>query len=490
MADRVKSEEGATSSPGLLRVAWRGLIAVRRRIAIRERWPRRWWWPDYARKEYVVDSALRQHDEASLTIRRVMLVIVAYAAFCLFTLSAPDAELVKDQIKLPLLDVPVDLADFLVVGPLLLIGLAVYLHIFVGQWRAGPWLPASERLPFLFNMEGVIPRLLAGFLLYWLTPLVLFAFVYKAGPHLPDADRAFLTLLALLITAVLIGAQIRRTPAAGRRRLGYRTLWLLFPLSLLLIVSSASIWLAEVDRAAVNRGFASFTGGVGDYAVDSLAALGVGEEEPTDIQVAAAFVESPDDERPPSVTEPAPEAEALTAGPEAAPPTPLPSATEEGTPPADTQQRQMPAQQTQKFLGRGLDLAGADLTKVDLTDRDLVRADLRNANLAGVNLEGQFLMGADLRGADLTGANLSDASLREANLEGADLTDADLSGALLASTYLKDTNLLGARLTAADLSMAELEGARNLSQAQLDTACWVMKQPVLPRGLDPPPQCI
>jgi hypothetical protein len=70
------------------------------RLTDRTQAPRSWWWPAYVREEATERAAPESDGEASarfgeacLTIRRVMLAIVIYSCFCLFTLGAPDRDL-------------------------------------------------------------------------------------------------------------------------------------------------------------------------------------------------------------------------------------------------------------------------------------------------------------------------------------------------------------------------------------------------------------
>ena len=103
---------------------------------------------------------------------------------------------------------------------------------------------------------------------------------------------------------------------------------------------------------------------------------------------------------------------------------------------------------------------------------DLAQANIPGANLSGANLSGADLDSADLKSAYLSGANLSDANLSGANLRGADLTGANLRSA----------NLRGANLSVAYLIRADLTGAKNLIQTQLNEACGNNKTE-LPEGL-------
>jgi uncharacterized protein YjbI with pentapeptide repeats len=103
----------------------------------------------------------------------------------------------------------------------------------------------------------------------------------------------------------------------------------------------------------------------------------------------------------------------------------------------------------------------------------------RGTNLVGVNL-----VGANISHAMLPFANLDNAVLDNANLDNAILVGTSLSGAFLIGATLKGADLHGADLERANLTGAFLTDVRNLTQAQLDTACG--KPVALPPGLSPP----
>src|SRR5262245_8921501 len=87
---------------------------------------------------------------------------------------------------------------------------------------------------------------------------------------------------------------------------------------------------------------------------------------------------------------------------------------------------------------------------IDLSQADLRRASLEHATLTEADLSGAYLVEANLAHARLKGANLSGANLSNARLDHADLSDVEL--------------------TAATLTGANLREARNLTQAQIDSA--------------------
>src|SRR5262245_12068728 len=87
---------------------------------------------------------------------------------------------------------------------------------------------------------------------------------------------------------------------------------------------------------------------------------------------------------------------------------------------------------------------------IDLSQADLCRAGFEHATLIAADLTGAYLVKANLAHARLKGANLSGANLSHARLDHADLSEVELSAATLTGANLKD--------------------ARNLTQAQIDTA--------------------
>ena len=111
-------------------------------------------------------------------------------------------------------------------------------------------------------------------------------------------------------------------------------------------------------------------------------------------------------------------------------------------------------------------LQGADLFGVKLQGADLAQAQLEGADLLTAKLQGANLVSANLQGAILSFANLQGANLQEANLQGADLIDAKLQGA-----NLNFANLQGAKLRQANLQGADLSLATGITQEQLNGAC-------------------
>lgn len=119
----------------------------------------------------------------------------------------------------------------------------------------------------------------------------------------------------------------------------------------------------------------------------------------------------------------------------------------------------------------GIDLARSDLRSTDFTVATLEGAILKGANLSraslnGTDLNDAILFGADLREASLLNARLINAYLDEADLSKANLRGANLRNAQLINADLRSANLRRARLVKADLRDADLREA-NLSSANL-----------------------
>lgn len=101
---------------------------------------------------------------------------------------------------------------------------------------------------------------------------------------------------------------------------------------------------------------------------------------------------------------------------------------------------------------------------------NLGQKQLGPANGGPINLNDALLNGAKLHSANLFEAQLSNADLRQANLSMALLSRADLSYSNLSGAILDHADLGSASLEGAMLEGARLDQARNLTQAQIDTA--------------------
>lgn len=394
----------------------------------------------------------KQHDEVSMTLRRVMLAIVTYSAFCLVTLFDTDLLLTEGKIKIPFVESPIRAIDFFYFGPLVLIAIALYMHIFVGYWQALSG-PASKSLPFIFNMDTRVTRLLTTFLFYWLVPLMMLYFFWSAQPFaekFPDL-LPYLQFLLLVVATTFVWLGIRRRPLDKRSVIWNVGVW-----GLLVWVSGSGVFAAAQLTLGWSIAIPEIAG------TEQQIASAVSAAPPATPTAVLSSVAPPETARAPA---------AVTAAPVLVSPMPA----ERPVPMPPTPRPKIARQVTQTALGvvlnRRLRLEGKDLRKVDLRTFNLVNASLARSNLGGNDLSNRQLMGADLNGADLTGANLVRADLASADLAFASLAFADLRGAILSKANLEAATLEGARMEGARLDGANLQRAilrkANLERANL-----------------------
>ena len=341
------------------------ISALWQRLSDRRKLPRRFWYPYPPTPPDVSDETLpqEQFNEVSAIIRRIMLVVIGYEAFCLIALGQPDAQILKTAaVQLPIINTSVSVPGFMLIGPLLLAGLTAYLHIFVGCWISMKHDKSvnSLRPPYLFNLPSRSAVLVSVFIFYWLPPIVLASFVYKA---IPFAQVEFPILsVATLTTMVLVFLAIRRCPDNRRKRWN-RLLWplLLFLPTFLAFVSLSSIYTYGTLRYIVlDRNL--------DLSNADLSGANLRTAALAQADLSDAYLLGTDLRR---------------------------------------------AYLVQADL-RDAVLRDAVLRDADLRGANLERADLRGSNLHGADLRGSNLHGADLREAVLYGAILNYADLREA----------------------------------------------------------------------------
>ena len=135
------------------------------RLCDRSKTPLRWWFPGIeqyheplSQEEWKV-----QHNETSQTIRKVMITLIVFSLFSLVTLGTQDAFLFLggEAVKIPVSDTPVSFLAFIFLGPLVMVGLLIYLHIFIYHhfFRLG-LLDRKEILPFIFNLNNFFDLIL------------------------------------------------------------------------------------------------------------------------------------------------------------------------------------------------------------------------------------------------------------------------------------------------------------------------------------------
>lgn len=337
------------------------------------------------------------------------------------------------QIDLPFANFKMNYIYFLWIGPLILLAISLYMHIFIARLQRLRLSNLDKTTAYIFTLEEPLARILTVFLFYWLVPLVAWAFAAK-GMFRPE-NKA-LVIGSCLITAIYVLIQIKR--CSDRNRL----LKVLLLGGLLFYLLSVGIKAADEHRnftRAVSMYGASLEGldlrrfNLGDWYLDR-ADLSKANLENAFLQFASLR-----------------EAKLIS--------TNLRSV---WMPHADL---------------READLSGAGLFHAFLLQTDFEKANLRSANLVGSRLNEANLVLANLEEAHFDGADLSFANLRQANLK-----NAVLDYAMLRSASLNNANLVGASLQKAILWKTSLIHAKGLTQEQIDRAC-AYENTILPEGI-------
>ncbi len=390
------------------------------------------------------------YERSSDAANRAALSLLAVAIFCLFTiLGAADRSLIAPEpsIAVPLLNVSMSFAAFLIIAPLLLIVLLIHVHVLFGHWleldaaRRRLSLPATAVT--LFSLDRRWARLLTTLLFYWLVPFVLATFAWKAGGSLAWID---LSLITGVVTFRLLLCLISRSRASGRglkNTLRIVTLALV-ALSVLVLPLALWIWINVIARAYLDP--ASF---------QRLTLQGQSWRRPLNLfrdDFKGAW---------------------------------LPGTYLRG---ADIRFGNLEEAELTSAMLAEARLSRANFTRATLSRAVLVNADLKGANLHASRLDRANLSGAKLnpslteaphswwsfptwryaplvadRVANLAEANLTRVVAVEAWLDGADLTgailvEADLTGASLRNAILVGANLAGAILSPSVAGPKHLEG--------------------------------
>ncbi|MGI9494215.1 MAG: pentapeptide repeat-containing protein [Geminicoccaceae bacterium] len=379
------------------------------------------------------------HSEISKTIRRVFYALVATSLFCVVTLAGTnDKEFITPvlMIKLPVINFPMPFEAFLLVGPVVLITLAAYLHIFVGQHRRFEIALESSH-PMLPNFSDWTPQLAVYFIFYWMVPVTLAVFAWTAWPR---PFGPYLGYITIVLAAAFSYVQFRRCPQE----------WRAIALPLLFVVwsgfSLGFFWATDYRNLNLYK--------------ENLSGANLEKRELSGANLSEAILSS-----------------AILSDSN------LSSAdlSEANLSEADLSGADLSSADLSKANLSLADLPGAVLDEAILNKATLIETDLRSAELGRADLKAAKLAGAVLTDANLTRANLFEASLSAAslirvNFTGARLVRAHLSGAILNKADLSEADLSEADLSEANLSEANLSGvdlteAFGVTQSQLDTAC-------------------
>ncbi|MEQ9328797.1 MAG: pentapeptide repeat-containing protein [Rhodospirillales bacterium] len=163
-------------------------------------------------------SAMKaQHDKVSNTISKTFNILGACSLFFVITLAAPDISFMAAdaRVQMPVMNFAISFDAFLLIGPVLLTALTIYLHIFIRHQRRFSAIPQEQQLPTIFNISDGAPSLITWVLFYWMPPLIMGVFAWRA---LPRALMGPVMLEATVImAAALLYLQGRRCHPTRRR---------------------------------------------------------------------------------------------------------------------------------------------------------------------------------------------------------------------------------------------------------------------------------
>ena len=334
-----------------------------------------------------------RHDQLSRDIRLTGLVLFAYSIFCFVTLSQVDEIIKTRNVEIPLAEFPIKFSSFLTVGPVILIIITFYLHLFIWEWKRIRTIKPGKKLPFTFNMENPPAKMLSNVIFYILPPLVLIFFSYRAYVWAIDLIDVWgvAALICFGVLGVIWFLHIEKEPS--------KKFWdTLFPLKI-----RQGFVLGYVVIGCVVSVLA-ITGKLNQMFPLDLVRAELSEQKVARLNLNNANLYA-----------------------------------------ANIKDTSFLQTSLQGANLEQADLEGADLQRINLKEAKLRKGNLRGANLNRANLRGANLHGANLEGANLEMVELQEANLKGANLKGAIIVATNLTGAknltceqLKSATVLKD----------------------------------------------------
>ncbi|WP_282045572.1 pentapeptide repeat-containing protein [Roseibium album] len=432
------------------------------------------------------DAKLAHIDAVSKNARGTWLSLIAVLLFSAITVAGvrdQDYFIYDSALVLPVISVSVPIKSFFYAGPLIVLGLYTYLHLYlIKLWRALATIDAQPARGVWLD-DLVFPWLISDAAIFlkpgapkrpfrWLTRLVSFSFLWAAAPlvlllfwfrSFPPHDGWLTAWTGAMVALSVLGGSISHLLWHRILRTGQensdRAFWAgqIKPLAL--------VW-AIFSGVLLIEGWEKSTGGI---QTEQLVLGDADNLYPTHLY-RADIVERPKDWLP--YEEALEEFKVKYSGVRRKDLEKAEHKDADWVDAAETAFRNQRKNLLSKL--RANDFPNAKLSKANLKEAFLPGLDLYHANIQGADLSGATMEGADLRlanlrlanlsGADLSGAdlywaNLSGADLSGAHLGGADLGGADLSGADLSWAHLGGADLGGADLSGADLSWADLSWA-------------------------------
>jgi uncharacterized protein YjbI with pentapeptide repeats len=421
---------------------------------------------------------------------------------------------------MPVMNFAISFDAVLLIGPLLLVALTIYLHIFIRHQRRFSGIPQEQQLPTIFNISDGAPSLITWVLFYWLPPTIMAVFAWRAMPR-PLMGPVMLEATVIMAASLLFLQGRRCHP--GRRKWAIPALStgmvsiIIFGLYAVLVevpfhrdlylfrgdltekdlrgfdLNYAYLKEAKLDRANLQGASmenavmaeASFTGAdLRDTRMSEADARGVefGRANLANADLAGADLRGADltgaildranlfrsrlDEAIYDRDSLRQSCNWMLADFGPSPPgfMDLPDRLAERVNRLDFSQSNLD----------GMRFCYADLRRVNL-DRATFHggiadhADLRNVSANQFSAKRATFIASDMRNGSFVDADLADASLAESRLTGSTFRRASLHGTVFRAAILRDVRFVGASLIRADFLDADLTGA-SFRSADLDQA--------------------
>ena len=366
-------------------------------------------------EQYTEEQILEGLTETARTISRLMITLLVLALFSLLAIGQPDAYLLDTAAKVNVPSIGATTAKaLLIVGPLLLIGVRIYLQIYVEHWRCLDAIANQKKIKRPVVVSPMRHRVLARFTdlaLYLLVPIVLVAFTWKAMA-LPATWGHGLFALTIFVTAVHLMQGWSRK------------------------------WRA---RLYISAGIGTVVGVIGVLPfIDDL-------QRPLDLRY--ANIKNTDlsnvDLRRADLRQADLSGADLTEA----------NMQEADLDEANLKGARLDWANLKKARFNFANLEGASLSRADLEGAILFGANLQRTRYFETNLKGAQFDKANLKRANISSSELTGASFKQANLEGARIIGVDMQKARLDNANLQRAELWNSNLERANLSEANLKGA-------------------------------
>jgi uncharacterized protein YjbI with pentapeptide repeats len=343
-------------------------------------------------REYVKEH----HAELASNINRILFTLLSFGFFCALTLTQPDEMVIKNggKIKIPFVGMEVDFLTFLIVGPIALLGITVYMILFMEEMRKYEGLPHTAKEAYVFNLNSKPAKVCSSILFYGFTPLILLMFYIKSrvNPSYAVYAATLMVLTTLSMAVYFICQRLQKKETASVIAIILVAALLLLPITPLFnLTSRVPICVSGANLADLNLMAFRLAGA---------------QAEKTIFNGSVFF------------------------------------------------RMELPRLHAPHAEFKNTNFVGANLDQSDLGSANFEKANLSWSSLKGSMLVNAFMKEAEMIDTDMTEAVLESADLQSANLRGALFTRAYLNRARFSDADLTGAMFEGAVLIGADLGKA------------------------------------